>query len=41
MRNIIFESEKATIHYKSSEKVLVESEGSFLKRLERLSKELK
>ncbi len=40
MRNVIFEANKATINYKSSNKIIIEAESLFLKRLERLAKEI-
>jgi hypothetical protein len=40
MRNLVFEANGATINYKSSERVIVEADSGFLKRLERLAKEL-
>ena len=40
MRNVIFEADKTTVTYKSSSRIIIEAEGLFLKRLERLAKEI-
>jgi hypothetical protein len=40
MRNVIFEANRTTITYKNSDRVVVEADGLFLKRLERLAKEI-